>query len=86
MRKSATYFEQIPVWKVKELMMIPESQGVESMDFVPVRHALLCHICRKPVAVETAKTDAYGQAVHEDCYIVSLTRKPALARTRPPVL
>ena len=82
MRKSVTYFEQIPVQKVKEMTMIPEGQGVEPMASIPVRHALQCHICSKPVAVETAKTDGYGQAVHEDCYIVQLTRKPAFGRSR----
>lgn len=82
MRKPVTHFEQIPVRTVKQMAMIPEGQGAESMSSIPVRHALQCHICRKPVAVETAKTDGQGQAVHEDCYILSLTRKRAFASTR----
>jgi hypothetical protein len=28
----------------------------------------VCSLCLKPVALETAKTDEDGQAVHEDCY------------------
>lgn len=31
-----------------------------------------CSICYKPVALETAKTDEVGQAVHEECYLLNL--------------
>ena len=30
-----------------------------------------CSICHKPVALETAKTDEVGEAVHEECYILN---------------
>jgi len=29
-----------------------------------------CPICNKLVAMESAKTDENGHAVHEDCYVV----------------
>lgn len=32
----------------------------------------LCWVCGKPVDVATCKTDEYGEAVHETCYIVRL--------------
>lgn len=28
-----------------------------------------CPICRKPVKLETAKTDGDGQAIHDACYL-----------------
>lgn len=31
-----------------------------------------CSICHKPVALETAKTDERGQALHEECYLLNL--------------
>jgi hypothetical protein len=31
-----------------------------------------CSICQKRVALETAKTDEFGQAVHEGCYVLKL--------------
>jgi len=31
-----------------------------------------CSICHKPVALEIAKTDEPGQAVHEECYLLKL--------------
>jgi len=37
-----------------------------------VRQSLLCRICGKPVSLETAKTDKFGKAVHEDCYVFKL--------------
>jgi hypothetical protein len=29
-----------------------------------------CPICNRPVALEQAKTDEHGRAIHEDCYLV----------------
>ena len=29
----------------------------------------LCVVCREPVSLEAAKTDDYGQAIHEECYV-----------------
>jgi hypothetical protein len=34
----------------------------------------ICPICREPVALESAKTDEAGRAIHEDCYYTSLKR------------
>jgi len=30
---------------------------------------LICVLCSEPVDVRTAKTDAYGRAVHEECIV-----------------
>jgi hypothetical protein len=37
--------------------------------------AVVCHICGKPLAIESAKTDAEGKAVHEACYVGRLTEQ-----------
>ena len=34
-----------------------------------------CSICREPVTLEESKTDEYGQAVHENCYIWTVELK-----------
>jgi len=31
-----------------------------------------CSLCGKRVAIETAKTDEVGQAVHEECYLLKI--------------
>jgi anti-sigma regulatory factor (Ser/Thr protein kinase) len=31
-----------------------------------------CGICNSPVLLETSKIDEYGQAVHEDCYVLNV--------------
>jgi hypothetical protein len=31
-----------------------------------------CCICSRPVLLETSKTDEYGQAVHEECYVLKV--------------
>jgi hypothetical protein len=38
---------------------------------VPLR----CSIRRKPVEVESSKTDEHGQPVHEECFVHMLTGK-----------
>lgn len=45
-----------------------------------------CWICRKPVEVETCKTDEHGLAVHGDCYLLKLwlSRRGVEIRTRRP--
>jgi hypothetical protein len=35
----------------------------------------LCPVCKKPVPLETAKTDGNGYAVHEECYLLAVTRE-----------
>ena len=32
----------------------------------PVSYLPTCHICKKPVTLELAKTDEQGRSVHED--------------------
>jgi hypothetical protein len=34
----------------------------------------LCSLCHEPIEAETAKTDENGNAVHEECY--TLTMQP----------
>ena len=34
-----------------------------------------CRICNDPVLLEASKTDEYGQAVHEECYVHNLSLK-----------
>ncbi len=31
-----------------------------------------CSFCKSPVLLETSKTDEYGQAVHEECYVLKV--------------
>jgi len=35
-----------------------------------------CSICGKPIALEAAKTDEVGQAIHEECYLLKVCRVP----------
>jgi hypothetical protein len=38
----------------------------------PNESVLVCCLCGKPVAIGAAKTNADGQAVHEECYLVEV--------------
>jgi hypothetical protein len=82
MRKSVTYFERIPVQKVKESMATLDSHAIAAPNPARVLQALHCRICRKPVPLETAKTDGEGQAVHEECYVIRVARESAACRTK----
>jgi uncharacterized protein YlaI len=44
-----------------------------------------CVICQRSVELEESKTDEYGQAIHEECYVSRLTRKKPISmfRCRP---
>jgi len=81
MRKHKTHFEQIPVRKVKDMMvgMSEKQAGAEESAGAP--SFLYCGMCHNVVPIESAKTDGEGRAVHEECYVGSLTRKPGAART-----
>jgi hypothetical protein len=37
---------------------------------------LLCSICGNPVRLETSNTDELGKAVHEKCYVRTVTLRP----------
>ena len=37
----------------------------------------MCSVCQQPVALETAKTDEDGHAIHEDCYFARFRRDAA---------
>lgn len=37
---------------------------------------LACSICKQPIRLETSKTDEYGKAVHEECYVLKISSKP----------
>ncbi len=41
-----------------------------------------CCICNNPVPLETSKTDEYGQAVHEECYVLKLCSTAELLNQR----
>jgi hypothetical protein len=41
---------------------------------VPVSHVPRCHICKKLVTLELAKTDEEGRTVHEGCYLLKLSK------------
>jgi len=81
MRKTQTYFEQIPVEKVKAMLVhFPESLELRPPVSASLHHVLRCTICHEPVPVETAKTDSYGKAIHEECYMLSVAGKTVIAR------
>jgi putative methionine-R-sulfoxide reductase with GAF domain len=50
----------------------------------PRESSLNCSICNKPVAVEIAKTDDSGQAVHEECYAIALAVECSRGSVRDP--
>ena len=86
MRKTETYFEQIPVERVKAIAAhSPDRPEVRPQLFRSPHNVLRCTLCRQPVAVETAKTDGNGQAVHEECYTISVTGKTASSGTHTSV-
>lgn len=45
----------------------------------PTRSQINCSICNQPVALEIAKTDDSGQALHEECYVLKLGAEPSRA-------
>jgi len=72
--KPMTHYEQIPVRKVKD-MIAGFAEKQKSAPMLPGASPILkCNMCGKPVAVEAAKTDARGQAIHEECCVASVTR------------
>jgi hypothetical protein len=49
-----------------------------SEDRTTVRHRSfdpLCLLCTQPVSLENSKTEEHGLAIHEECYVLSLTRQ-----------
>jgi hypothetical protein len=34
-----------------------------------LQRAIVCRICASPILLEESKTDEFGRAVHEDCYV-----------------
>ena len=44
-------------------------------EFPVVRWRPECVICEEPVKLEESKTDENGQAIHEECYVSSLTSR-----------
>jgi hypothetical protein len=82
MRKTQTHFEQIPVETVKAMLIhLPEVQELRPPVARSLHNVLRCTICHQPVPVETAKTDGNGRAIHEECYILSVTAEGAASRT-----
>jgi hypothetical protein len=42
----------------------------------------LCFICGKPVPLESANTNEYGRAVHEECYVLRMKLEQATKPVR----
>jgi hypothetical protein len=38
----------------------------------PTKDSIICRICGKPVSVNTAKADADGKGIHEECYALKV--------------
>lgn len=49
--------------------------------FVTTPTSLNCSICNQPVDLETTKTDDYGNAVHEECYVMLCVSKTTTPHT-----
>jgi hypothetical protein len=47
----------------------------------PVSYLPTCHICNKPVTLDSAKADELGRTVHEGCYLLAIHHKPTI----PPI-
>lgn len=47
---------------------------------VPDLHALTCWLCGRAVSLENCKTDEYGEAVHEECYVARIALERASAQ------
>jgi hypothetical protein len=43
----------------------------------PPESKINCSICNKPVSLETAKTDEFGRAVHQECYLFKVGINPS---------
>jgi hypothetical protein len=41
----------------------------------PKPGVIFCAVCGEPMALETAKTDDAGQAVHSECYLCKLRKQ-----------
>ncbi|HEV2402512.1 MAG TPA: hypothetical protein VGS27_36620 [Candidatus Sulfotelmatobacter sp.] len=39
---------------------------------IPSQSPLICDLCDRPVPIERAQTDEYGQPVHESCYVAAV--------------
>jgi hypothetical protein len=39
-----------------------------------------CTVCGLPVSLETSKVDERGKAVHEECYLLKITRHEAVTK------
>jgi hypothetical protein len=82
MGKTKTYFEQVPVEEVKKMVIhLAGSQELRPPVSVSVHNVLRCTICHQRVPIETAKTDGYGRAIHEECYMINLAGKTATSGT-----
>lgn len=42
-----------------------------------------CHICHQPVALENARVNEQGKAVHEECYVRSIKIVSSSAKQNP---
>jgi hypothetical protein len=42
-----------------------------------------CPVCNEHVVVNTARIDESGQALHEDCYVLTLKKRPSKINRTP---
>jgi coenzyme F420-reducing hydrogenase beta subunit len=88
MQKAKTHFEQVPIEVVEKMVeasgklvvTIPANNRNphRSPSLRKIRRAvseISCSICKKPIAIEAAKTDETGQPVHEGCYLLKIRIK-----------
>jgi hypothetical protein len=53
---------------------MPDDTSLHHISTNPQRLPKCC-ICNEPVCLETSNTDEYGQALHEECYVLKLSLK-----------
>jgi len=56
-------------FKQSDLKLVPDSPGLPR-----------CSLCDKPVPLDTSKTDEYGKAVHEECYLLKMRLERATSK------
>ena len=58
-------------------MKPPHDESADGSSDTP---PLLCRICKKPVPIETARTDSDGKTVHGDCYAQEINHRDGHAK------
>lgn len=53
---------------------------IDAVMAFPESPLFLCCLCGDAVDLRTAKTDEYGKAIHEDCYVQRMRMKRGMLR------